>query len=210
MTEGARAAWARSGRYDRSIPFSMPMVAQLTMQGVGPRMPVVRGGTRGGSSPITLAFDTSGPRVFPTGYRDLLQSVLDTARPTMDIVFGTPNVGGSVRVRSYDADIGDRDAVAGGIYVPDNGFGEAEIRFPVYSNNEAAAVNFLHTLLLAYLGPASYGYDAFQEGLVRAATMRVSRSAGAMPAGLSGSQIAQVSTKCMTDLLYQGHGVYSC
>src|SRR5262249_44973252 len=45
-------------------------------------------------------------------------------------------------------------------------------------------VNFIHTLLLAYLGNDSYQWDAFQEGLVRAATMRIVRTPGALAAGL--------------------------
>lgn len=196
LTEAARLARARAGLYDASLPFSMPTVARLRYQG---RAPVFglgspgRSGPRGrGPNPITLVFDNAGPRVFPTAYRDLLQSVLTAAAPTIGLVFGDPSVGGNVRVRNYDADIGDRDAVAGGVFLPDNGFGEAEIRFPVYTNSEAAAVNFLHTLLLAYLGPNAYAFDAFQEGLVRGSTMRIARTPGAMPGGLSAGQIDQV------------------
>ncbi|MCO5296316.1 MAG: hypothetical protein M9921_05605 [Fimbriimonadaceae bacterium] len=193
LTEAARAARAKAGLYDEAIPFSMPTVARLRYQGrapvYGPARPTFLGR---GPSPITLVFDNTGTRVFPTAYRDLLASVLSSAAPTIGIVFGNPSVGGVVHVRNYDADIGDRDAVAGGVFLPDNGFGEAEIRFPVYTNSEAAAVNFLHTLLLAYLGPSAYGFDAFQEGLVRASAMRIARTPGAMPAGLSSAQIDQV------------------
>lgn len=196
LTEAARAARARAGLYDASVPFSMPTVARLEYQGRPPvyssARPVWSPLSGRGPNPITLVFDNTGPRVFPTAYRDLLQSVLTAAAPTIGIVFGDPSVGGTVRVRNYDADIGDRDAVAGGVFLPNNGFGEAEIRFPVYTNSEAAAVNFLHTLLLAYLGPTAYGFDAFQEGLVRAATMRIARTPGAMPGGLSAGQIEQV------------------
>ena len=76
------------------------------------------------------------------------------------------------------------DAVVGGFYLDDNGSGEREIRFPVYAAPEAAAVNFVHCLLLAYLGSKDYGFDAFSEGLVRASTMRIARTAGALPASL--------------------------
>ncbi len=56
-----------------------------------------------------------------------------------------------------------------------------EIRFPVYQSATAAGVNFVHTLLLAYLGDTNYPYDAYEEGLVRAATMIVARSSGSIP-----------------------------
>jgi hypothetical protein len=130
--------------------------------------------------------------VFPANYRQLLEDTFSQAQSTMDTVFGPPSEAGVVHVRSYDADIGDRDAVAGGYYVHDNGSGEREIRFPVYTAPEAAAVNFVHTLLLAYLGDKDYGFDAFSEGLVRAATMRIARNPVALPATLDDEVIESV------------------
>jgi hypothetical protein len=114
---------------------------------------------------ITLVFDSSGARSFPTAYKDLLQDVFNTAKPTLDIIFGQAANAGPVLVKNYDADIGDRDAVAGGAFLPNNGSGQPEIRFPVYVSPEATAVNFIHTLLLAYLGPNDFSFDAFQEGV---------------------------------------------
>jgi len=145
--------------------------------------------TRGGPGPLTLVFDDSGSRAFPSDYRQFLSKLYDQAKPTLDLVFGSPAQGGTVRVRNYDADIADREYLAGGYFLPDNGSGEPEIRFPLYTSGgelhmPSAAVNFIHCLLLAYLGPAPFEFDAFQEGLVRAATMRVARSPGVMPSGL--------------------------
>lgn len=110
----------------------------------------------------------------------------------MNAVFGLPSAGGNVHVRNFDATIPDRAAVTGGLYLPDNGSGEQEIRFPIYSNDEAAAVNFVHCLLLAYYGPNAYAFDAFREGIVRAAVMRVVRTPGAMPAPLDPALIESV------------------
>ena len=103
-----------------------------------------------------------------------------------------PAVGGNVHVANFDASIGDRDAVAGGYYLPDNGSGVPEIRFPVYNANETVAVNFIHCLLLAYLGPDGYAWDGFEEGLVRAVTMQVARTSSALPAGLDPGVIETV------------------
>lgn len=130
---------------------------------------------------ITLQFDTTGARAFPESYRNFLQSVFDTAKSTMNVVFGDPAISGTIRVTNWDLDINDREAVIGGYYLSNNGSSEREIRFPIYNSGEAAAVNFIHCLLLAYLPDQTYAFDAFNEGLVRAATMRIARQASALP-----------------------------
>lgn len=178
LTEAARKNMAKSGQFSTKIPFSLPTTVHLTSKG---RLLERRNLAPGN---ITLVFDAAGTRAFPQTYRDLLQSVFDTAKPTLDIIFGQASEAGPVLVKNYDADIGDRDAVAGGFFIPNNGSGGREIRFPIYVSPEAASVNFIHTLLLAYLGPNSYGFDAFQEGIVRAAVMKVARTNGALPASL--------------------------
>jgi hypothetical protein len=110
----------------------------------------------------------------------------------MNTIFGMPFQGGPVKVDNMDATIGDRDAVAGGIYLPDDGTGSPAIWFPVYNAGETAAVNFIHTLYLAYLGPAIFDFDAWSEGFARAATMATVRIPSALPAGLDPSFVQQV------------------
>lgn len=174
LTKSSRDTMAKAGT--TRTPFFMPTRVEFTRNG----KVISRSGPQSrASGDISLQFDATGPRAFSQSYRDFLQAVFDTARPTLDAVFGFPALSGVVRVANFDADIGDRDAVAGGYYLPDNGSGQREIRFPVYSNNEAATINFIHTLLLAYQGVNPYSTDAFQEGLVRATTKLVARSAGA-------------------------------
>lgn len=184
-TERTRLQRAKSG----VDPFqSMPVRVVLTRNGspIPPKPP-----GRGRGPDLEPTFDLSGARAFPTAYRQYLESVFNSARPAMNGVFGEPNVGGVVRVRNYDADIQDRYAVAGGYYVP-NGPDGPEIRFPIYQNEIAAAINYIHTLLLAYAGPAQYPFDAFSEGLVRAATIRIARTPGAVPNNPPTSQISSV------------------
>jgi hypothetical protein len=120
-------------------------------------------------------FNTATGTTFPSDYQQLLQTVFDSTQAELTAKFGPPRVSGSILVSNYDSTIDDRDAVAGGIYLPDNGSGQQEIRFPVYNANEAAAVNFIHTLLLAYQGTTPYAYDAFEEGLVRGVTAMIAR-----------------------------------
>ena len=139
---------------------------------------------------FSLQFDGSGSRAFPPAYRDLLQSVCDSASSTMLAVFGQPYNPTTVNVKNYDADIQDRYAVSGGIFVVSGG--TREIRFPVYASPEAAAVNFVHCLLLAFQGDHQWPTDALQEGLVRAAVMRVVRTPGAMPNTLDAQLLEDV------------------
>lgn len=188
LTRHARELRQQSRGLQTRVPFSLPSTVVLTSNG----QPLEPALSRLAVNSLTIAFDSSGSFVFPSAYQAELQSVFDTVVPTMNAVFGPPSTSGTVYVRNYDATIDDRDAVAGGYFVANNGSGQAEIRFPVYQNAEAAAVNFVHTLLLAYLGPDNYGWDAFQEGLVRAATMKIARTPGAMPNTLDPAQIEAV------------------
>lgn len=185
LTANSRIAKARVNPKLRTTPFFVPMVARFTQN---KKDLTATAQTRGVSTPVTLVFDTTGAGVFPAEYQALLQDVFDAAQPTIDLIFGAPSVGGPVHVVNFDATIGDRQAVAGGYFVPGSGLTQPEIRFPVYSNPEATAVNFIHTILLAYLGSNAYTYDAFQEGLVRAATMRIVRTPSALASGLDAGQ----------------------
>jgi len=182
FAKNAARLTARSRSAQRAVtPFSLPARVVLTRNGA----PLGSNSGRGRGADLSLVFDTTGPRTFPAAYRTLLQDAFQRAKPALDALFGTPSVGGNVRVANFEADIGERDAVAGGFYVPNNGTGEQEIRFPIYADQfgikaEVTAVNFLHCLLLAYLGPRAYPWDAFTEGLVRAATMKIARTPSAM------------------------------
>ena len=179
LTQWDRDALSLTSRYHEQIQFSMPVVVKNV------NAPPIRHT----QSALTLNFDSTGTEAFTSSYQALLQSVYNTAQPLLNTYFGQPQVGGAVHVANFDATIGDRNAIAGGYYVTDNGSGVPEIRFPVYNSNEAAAVNFVHCLLLAYLGPDGYNYDAYEEGLVRAVVMRVCRTSGALPSTLDSDVI---------------------
>ncbi len=187
LTVKERLALAQAGR---PVPLLTAPV-RVVLPGLASR-PNFRG-----AGDITLAFENSGGRAFDPAYRALLQSVFNIARTRLNLTFGLPSEGGTVWVRNYDADMGDRDAVAGGIYLDNNGNSEREIRFPVYADGigikpEVAAVNFVHTLLLAYQGNKRLPWDGWDEGLVRAATMRICRTPGALPATLDSESVEGV------------------
>ncbi|MBS1707453.1 MAG: hypothetical protein JSS65_01890 [Armatimonadetes bacterium] len=179
---------ARRMHGDKAV-FSQPVRAWLTSEGKA--LPTPSSGRGRGQGPITLQFDSSGSRAFPSNYQAFLQSVFAAAQPTLDTFFGQPMKSGTVKVLNYDADLPDRQAVSGGVFVP-NGTSGMEIHFPVYQNDISAAVNFIHTLLLAYTGDTPYPGDAYQEGFVRAVTMVASRVPGVIPNNPTASDIEGV------------------
>ena len=123
--------WALTGRL--KTPYNIPLRVVLTQNGIP--LPVNQS-LRGVGGDIVPTFDTNPP--FPGSYQTLLQDTFTMARPTMNIVFGAPAVGGVVHVSNFDASIQDRYAVAGGYYVPNAPVGP-EIRFPIYNSTLAAS-----------------------------------------------------------------------
>lgn len=211
LSQSAIQTRQRLGYWKAGIPLSLPAVVLLAGPGstggssyTGGKMQHYTAGPGGSgaggikgpnpftSGPLILQFDANGNEAFPTAYQQLLQAVFNQVQPTLNLLFGNPSQGGVVHVANFDATIGDRQAVAGGYYLPNNGNGVPEIRFPVYNANETAAVNFVHCLLLAYLGPNGYSSDSFEEGLVRAITMKAVRTAGAMPSTLDPTAMENV------------------
>lgn len=177
----------RATRKMKGVPLTFPIRVRTTE----PSLPLLNRGATG----LTLQFGTGG-NAFPTQYQALLNDVFTSVQSFLDTYLGAPKLSGVVTVKNYDASIGDRDAVAGGIYVHGTG-SNREILFPVYSDNggfknEVAAVNFVHTLVLAYLGNSEILSDGWTEGLARAVTMRICRSTGALPALLDREQIDSV------------------
>lgn len=202
LTRAGRAQRAKAGNYDSRIPLSFPTTVWLKAN--GQRVPVNRSGPQPRIVGFNLIFDANGPNAFDPTYKDFLIAVYNQAQPFLDNLFGVPAVSGNLKVKNYDASLGDREVVSGGIYVP-NAVGGPEIRFPFYGNDkpEVTAINFVHTLLLAYLGPNQYGFDAFNEGFVRAVTMKVMRTPAARLPALDADLVERVLTNT-----YDVEGLY--
>lgn len=176
LSRNQRDRLIRMGKTKANIPALYPSTVWLKANGQRLPSPTRDRITRL-SAPLNLVFDTSGPNSFPTAYRAFLQQIYTTTQPFLDALFGAPSVGGDVAVKNYDVEMGDREYVTGGYYAP-NSPGTPQIRFPEYFDDqrEVTAINFVHTLLLAYIGPNQYGFDAFNEGIVRAITMDIART----------------------------------
>ncbi len=182
----------RTKRGDK-VQFSLPSTIILTSNGVPLPVEISKKSSSAGFSPLagetlSLSFDASGSRSFPAAYRTHLENTFAAAKSAMDAFFGAPKANGTIKVLNYDADIQDRTAVAGGAYIP-NAVGGPEIRFPVYNSSTAASLNFIHTLLLAYRLDSSIPFDAWNEGLVRAAVISIARTPGTIPGSPTSEEI---------------------
>jgi hypothetical protein len=169
------------------IPFIAPAIIRFTQ---GNTLLSTGGRTRGNE--ITLVIDPSFNTTADTTRVAFMQSVYDTAKPTIEAIFGDAAITGNVNVVNADATIGDRNAITGGYYLPNNGSGGREIRLPLNPSREVAAVALIHCILLAYLPDPAYGFDGYLEGLARAATQKVVRIPAALPAGLDQQVIESV------------------
>ncbi len=149
-------------------------------------------GGRGRGNEITLAIDSTFNTASDTTRVAFMQSVYDTAKPTIEAVFGDAAITGTVNVINADDSIGDRNAITGGYYLPNNGSGGREIRLPLNSSREVAAVALIHCILLAYFPDPAYGFDGYLEGFARAATQKIVRIPAALPAGLDQEVIESV------------------
>ena len=167
----ARAATARLadlGRESRRMrgqtgPFTMPMRVLLTSG--GQRLATRGGGTRAALNAPTLVFEASGERAFPADVQTRLQNWFNLYHPRITQLIGAPQVT-TIRVLNYDADIPDRQAVAGGVFIP-NGTSGPEIRFPIYQSDATSLVNWIHTLMLAWRGSNVPAFDAYDSGPTR-------------------------------------------
>lgn len=140
-----------------------------------------------GNGTLTFQFQTTGD-MFPPNYQNLLQRVLNTVVPLVEAEYGKPAQTRTITVVNFDEDIGDRDAVVGGIYDVSNN----QFLFPIFNAPESAAVNLTHLIVRAFHGGVQLAYDAWEEGFARAVTAKVARTSTFRGiAGLSADFIEQ-------------------
>ena len=168
-------------------PFIAPAIVRFTR---GNEVLSTGGRTRGNE--ITLVIDSTFNTANDTTRVAFMQSVYSAAKPTIEAVFGDAAITGNVNVVNADDTIGDRNAITGGYYLPNNGSGGREIRLPLNASREVAAVALIHCILLAYLPDPAYGFDGYLEGLARAATQKIVRIPAALPVGLDQEVIESV------------------
>lgn len=170
----------------KTAPYVIPAVVRLTQNGA----PLPTGG-RTRSNELTLDIDSTFNTPADNTRVAFMQSVYNNAKATIESIYGDAAISGTVRVVNFDAQIGDRNAITGGFYLPNNGTGGREIRLPLNASREFAAISLLHCILLAYLPDSLFSYDVYQEGLVRATVARLARIPAVLP-GLDQGVIEQI------------------
>lgn len=150
--------------------------------------------TRNGINQVSFSFEAqSGEASWTDAQKAYMQVIVNAAIAEINATYGPPGWTGTVRVVNDDVQMSDRDAVSGGVYVVDRNV----ILFPVYNSPLSVVVNLVHMMIHAWHGPATLYYDAWEEGMARAATMviapRVARKAMAQ-LGLTESDIWQIAT----------------
>ena len=171
LTSQNRKGRGSHGLYKSIIPFIAPAIIRFTQNG---NTLVTGGQTRGGTAGLTLVIDPKFNNVEANRVK-FMNEIYAAAKPYIEQYFGDAAVPGVVNVVDADTTIGDRQAITGGYYLPNNGSGGREIRLPENASREVAATALLHCIMLAYLPDPAYGYDAYLEGLVRAATAKIMR-----------------------------------
>lgn len=169
------------------IPMLAPAIVRFTKGNV-----LLQTGGRTRGNEITLSIDSTFNNAGDPTRVAFMQSVYDSAKPTIEAIFGDAAITGTVNVVNADDTIGDRNAITGGYYLPNNGLGVREIRLPFNPSREVAAIALIHCILLAYLPDPAYGFDGYLEGLARAATQKIVRIPAALPAGLDQEVIENV------------------
>jgi hypothetical protein len=143
-----------------------------------------------GNGTLTFQFQ-DGDNPFPENYKTLLRNVFNTVLPLVEAEYGKAARTLTIAIVNYEDQIGDRDAVVGGIYDVSN----SRFLFPLYQSPEAAAVNLLYLIVRAFHADVGFAYDAWEEGFARAVTARIARSAGFRGiAGLNAGSIELVLT----------------
>lgn len=133
-----------------------------------------------GNGALTFKFSEVVAEQFPSDYQTFLNTLTQIVPPAIEAFYGKPAQTKQITIVNFDDQIGDRDAVAGGIYDVSND----RFLFPIYRAPESTAVNFTHLIARAFHGSVPFEYDAWEEGFARAVTVKVARSTLRNLAGL--------------------------
>ncbi len=118
--------------------------------------------TRSGS--ISFVVPTTGTGAWTADQAAFIKQVADQAVVELSSVCGEPLNGSVITIVNYDAEISDRNAVAGGIYDVSAG----RFYFPVYNSEVSVIANLTHLVAHAMRGSDMFAYDAWEEGFARA------------------------------------------
>lgn len=112
-----------------------------------------------------------------------IQTLINFIYPELKRVYGPPLWNGTVTVLNKDPRLGKVDEVIGALLVI-NSTGGVEIWFPTFSAFETQFLAMTQVMAQAFHGPYRIAYDAWEQGMARAATVVAARDLqGTFPSG---------------------------
>lgn len=125
---------------------------------------------------LTFNFPTSGDGSWTPALAQELSNIRDVMYPALRNVYGAPFWNGTVTVINGDnltPIMSDPNAISGGIY----NVSQNQIIFAQYNSAQSRVFNLTQMMAIAFRGPASISYDAWERGMARAATLESVRNA---------------------------------
>ena len=141
----------------------------------------------------SLIFDIPSSTAGPGGWSDLqraeLNTIISIMYPALKAECGQPLWSGHVKIVNGDTmspGITDPNALSGGVY----DVSRQEIIFAEYNSAQSVVLNLTQMMALAFHGPATISFDAWERGMARAATLEAVQDAlGPLHAAQGANQI---------------------
>ncbi|MHB1459861.1 MAG: hypothetical protein ACYC1M_01070 [Armatimonadota bacterium] len=163
-------------RAKRMLPGTMPFAVDTLVAQLSSGKLVRTAATR--STSLSFVVPTTGTGAWTAEQAAFIKSVADQAVIELTSICGAPLNGGTITILNDDANISDRNAVAGGIYNVSSG----QFFFPVYNSEVSVIANMTHLVAHAMRGADILAYDSWEEGIARAtgqiAAPRVAQALG--------------------------------
>ncbi len=175
----------RRAHYRGPLSPGIPEVVVLRQNGklVLPRQKLTR------SNDLTFAFVPQGQAYsFTPTQQQELQNIINTVYPELKQVYGDPSWSGTVTILNADNPpsgspvLADLPAISGGLYNVSN----QTISFAVYNSGQTRVLNLTQMMAMAFRGPGLIGFDAWERGMARAATIVAVRDVLPALEGLEG------------------------
>lgn len=166
----------RTFRWKKPVTLGIPDIVMVRQNG-RLAMPVSRAFNRAGNDlqfnfPISAAPNDGG---WTTAQAQELAGFRDKIYPVLKTIYGDPAWSGTVTVVNADNQASiqsDPNALSGGVYDVAN----SKIFFAQYNSTQSKVLNLTQMMAIAFHGPDSISYDAWERGMARAATLEVVRN----------------------------------
>ncbi len=153
-----------------------PGIADIVMLKSSGRLVLPRK-TRAGDITFVFPATSSEPGGWQPAFQQDLRTIIDIVYPELKSLYGDPAWTGTIKIINGDTLpagqlISDPNALSGGVL----NLSTNEITFAQYHSAQTTVLNLTQMLILAFRGPSSISYDAWERGMARAATLATIRN----------------------------------